>query len=197
MAVETPASLAGGNVRVRHMSHFTLPVRDRHTAARFYTAVFNADVDHASDPDRVKEGKARSLQVGVRLCAGIDVDLFEQDYGQPAITQSHPHYAFEVEAEDVASWIERLTYWRVPFAGPLTRSGTEAVEIYFRDPDGNNLELHCTHYPAKLRASLPTGPYDRYAMDHRAWPAPDLEEEAERLYQGKVAAMQARKDKTT
>src|SRR6266849_6107360 len=116
MAVET-SSPSGTRMRIRGLNHFTLPVRDRYAAARYYTAVFNCELDHESSPDRVHKGLARSLQVCVQLCNGIQLDLFEQDYGQPTADQSHPHHAFDVAAEDLPHWGEQLRYWGVPFVG--------------------------------------------------------------------------------
>jgi catechol 2,3-dioxygenase-like lactoylglutathione lyase family enzyme len=192
MALETsPAT--GTRVRIRGLNHFTLPVRDRYAAARFYSTVFNCELDHESSPDRVQKGLARSLQVGVTLCDGIELDLFEQTYGQPTVDQSHPHHAFDIAADDVPRWVEQLRYWVVPFVGPMTRAGTKGCEIYFNDVDGNHLELHCSHYPDELRQQLPVGPYDKNAVVIHEWPPAERADEAERLFQEKLARMRARK----
>ena len=192
MTLEMSTS-AGAQVRIRGLNHFTLPVRDRYAAARFYTAVFNCEVDHESAPDRVKKGLARSLQVGVDLCPGVQLDLFEQDYGQPGVEQSHPHHAFDVAAEDIPLWVEQLTYWGVPFVGPMTRAGTKGCEIYFNDLDGNHLEIHCSNYPDELRQQLPVGPYDKNQVVIQQWPTPEREAEANRQLEEKLARMRARK----
>ncbi len=192
MALGTSAP-AGTRVRIRGLNHFTLPVRDRYAAARFYTAVFNCEVDHESSPDRVKKGLARSLQVGVTLCDGIELDLFEQDHGQPTVDQAHPHHAFDVGADQVPLWVEQLRYWGVPFVGPMTRAGTHGCEIYLNDPDGNHLELHCSQYPDELREQLAVGPYDKSLTVIHAWPTPERAEEAERQLQEKLARVRARR----
>jgi catechol 2,3-dioxygenase-like lactoylglutathione lyase family enzyme len=192
MALETSAP-AGARVRIRGLNHFTLPVRDRYAAARFFTAVFNCEVDHESAADRVKQGLARSLQVGVQLCDGVQLDLFEQDYGQPAVDQSHPHFAFDVAAEDVPHWVEQFRYWGVPFVGPMTRAGTRGCEIYLNDVDGNHLEIHCSDYPDELRQQLRVGPYDKNAVVIHQWPTPERAAEAEQQFQEKLARMRARR----
>lgn len=179
-------------LRIRGLNHTTIPVRDRYKAARFYVAVLGGEVHHESAPDRVAKGLARSLQVGVRLCSGFELDLFEQDYGQPAWDQSHPHHAFDVSAESLEAWAEHLRRWKVPFVGPMTRAGTGGAEIYFNDPDGNHLEFNCRNYPD--HASLPSGPYDKKLTVHeRPWPAPELEAEADRLLQTSLERMRARR----
>ncbi len=191
MAVEL-ASSRGAQVSIRGLNHFTLPVRDRYKAARFYCAVFNCEVDHESAPDRVAKGLARSLQVGVKLCNGIELDLFEQDFGQPTIEQAHPHHAFDVAADDVTHWIDQLTYWQVPFVGPMTRAGTRGCEIYLNDPDGNHLELHCSDYPDDLRSQLPVGPYDKSLVVIHSWPTSERQEEADRQLEEKLTRMRSR-----
>ena len=169
-------------LHIQALNHTTIPVKDRYRAARFYVAVLGGEVHHESAPDRVKKGLARSLQVGVRLCAGLEVDLFEQSHGQPAWDQSHPHHALDVPAEDLEKWAAHLKEWQVLFVGPMTRPGTGSAEIYFNDPDGNHLEFHCSSYPAHER--LPSGPYDKSLTSHRRpWPPPELEAEADRLLQ--------------
>jgi catechol-2,3-dioxygenase len=192
VTAEASAPAAGG-VRIRGLNHFTMPVRDRYVAARFYSTIFNCELDHESAPDRVEKGFARSLQVGVKLCDGVELDLFEQDYGQPAVQQSHPHYAFDVAPDDVPLWVERLRYWQVPFVGPMTRKGTKGCELYLNDPDGNHLELHCSNYPDERREQLPVGPYDKNLVVIQEWPTAERAEEANRLFEEKLARLRARK----
>lgn len=187
---ESGAAPAGG-LRVRGLNHFTLPVRDRFVAGRFYTAIFDAEVHHESDPDRVKMGKANSLQLGVRLCDGLEIDLFEQSFGQPTEEQSHPHHAFDAAPEDMLRWVERLEYWQVPHVGPITRSGTRGAELYFTDPDGNKLEINCSNYPDELRSQLPMGPFSQKDTVIRQWPTPEREAQATQQFEEKLARMRA------
>ncbi len=60
----------------------------------------------------------------------------------------------------MAKWTEHFKKWQVPFVGPMTRSGTTGAEIYFNDPDGNHLEIHCSNVPkrnaSKFRSVLTT-----------------------------------------
>ena len=72
--------------------------KDRYRAARFYIVALGAEAHHESAPDRAAKGLARSLQVGVRLAAGFEIDLFEQSFGQPDWNQSHPHLALDTSA---------------------------------------------------------------------------------------------------
>lgn len=181
-------------LRISALNHTTFPVRDRMRAARFYVAVLGGEVHHASAADRVKQGLARSLQVGVRLCPGVELDLFEQDYGQPEWDQSHPHLALEIPADTMSAWAKHLEKWNVPYVGPMTRQGSGSAQIYLNDPDGNHLELYARNYPGCDQ--LPSGPYDKMLCVHKdPWPAPELEREAERLFQASMSRMQERRKK--
>lgn len=176
------------SLHIRALNHTTIPVKDRYHAARFYVAVLGGEIHHESAADRVKKGLARSLQVGVRLCSGLEIDLFQQDYGQPAWDQSHPHHAFDVPAGELDKWAAYFKKWQVPFVGPMTRAGTGSAEIYFNDPDGNHLELHCSDYPGHEK--LPSGPYDkRLTVHEKPWPPAELEGEASRLLEASLERM--------
>jgi catechol-2,3-dioxygenase len=179
-------------LHIRGLNHLTMPVKDRHRAARFYVVTLGGELHHESAPDRVQKGLARSLQVGVRLAPGLEVDLFEQDYGQPGWDQSHPHLALDTSAEDLEKWAEHLRRWKVPVVGPITRAGTKGAELYFNDPDGNHLEIHCSNFPD--RSSFAVGIYDKQLCVHKEpWPPAELEQEAERLFQASLARMRERR----
>ena len=179
-------------LHIRGLNHLTMPVKDRYRAARFYVVALGGEIHHESAPDRVQKGLSRSLQVGVRMAPGLELDLFEQDYGQPGWDQSHPHLALDTSAEDLERWAQHLRRWKVPFVGPITRAGTKGAELYFNDPDGNHLEIHCSNVPD--RSSFAVGIYDKQLCVHKeAWPPAELEQEAERLFQASLERMRARK----
>ena len=179
-------------LHIRGLNHLTMPVKDRYTAARFYVVALGGELHHESAPDRVQKGLSRSLQVGVRLAPGVEVDLFEQDFGQPDWNQSHPHLALDTSAEDLEKWAEHLKRWKIPFVGPITRAGTKGAEIYLNDPDGNHLEIHCSNVPD--RSKLAVGPYDKGLCVHKeTWPPAELKDEVERLFQASLERMRARK----
>ena len=50
------------------------------------------------------------------------------------------HFAFAIDAEDVAAWIERLTALSVPIESRV-HWALGGQSIYFRDPDGRSVEL--------------------------------------------------------
>ena len=181
-------------LHIRGLNHLTMPVKDRYRAARFYVVALGGELHHESAPDRVQKGLARALQVGVRLAPGLEVDLFEQDYGQPEWNQSHPHLALDTSAEDLEKWAEHLDKWQIPFVGPITRAGTKGAEIYLNDPDGNHLEIHCSDVPQPRREQYPVGPYDKSLCTHKEeWPPKEMEQEAKRLFEASLARMRERR----
>jgi catechol 2,3-dioxygenase-like lactoylglutathione lyase family enzyme len=181
-------------LHIRGLNHLTIPVKDRYRAARFYIVALGAEAHHESAPDRVAKGLSRSLQLGIRMAAGFEIDLFEQDFGQPDWNQSHPHLALDTSAEDLEKWTEHFKKWRIPFIGPVTRSGTKGAEIYFNDPDGNHLEVHCSDVPEAQRGKYHVGPYDKSLCVHKEeWPPKELSDGAERLFQASLTRMRARR----
>jgi hypothetical protein len=115
------------------LNHLTIPVKDRYRAARFYIVALGAEAHHESAPDRVAKGLSRSLQFGIRMAANFEIDLFEQDFGQPDWNQSHPHLALDTSAEDLEKWVEHFKKWHIPFVGPMTRAGL-GVQRFINDP---------------------------------------------------------------
>ena len=181
-------------LHIRGLNHLTIPVKERYRAARFYIVALGAEAHHESAPDRVAKGLSRSLQFGIRMAANFEIDLFEQEFGQPDWNQSHPHLALDTSAEDLEKWAEHFNKWQIPFVGPVTRSGTKGAEIYFNDPDGNHLEVHCSDVPEEMRSKYHVGPYDKSLCVHKEeWPPKELADEAERLFQASVTRMRARR----
>lgn len=179
-------------LHIRGLNHLTIPVKDRYRAARFYIVALGAEAHHESAPDRVAKGLARSLQFGIRMAANFEIDLFEQDFGQPDWNQSHPHLALDTSAEDMEKWVEHFKKWQIPFVGPMTRAGTKGAEIYFNDPDGNHLEVHCSDIPEAQRSKYAVGPYDKSLCVHKQeWPPKEVAVEAEKLFQASIARMRS------
>ena len=76
----------------------------------------------------------------------------------------------------------------------MIRAGTKGAEIYFNDPDGNHLEIHCSDVPQAQREQYPVGPYDKSLCVHKqVWPPEELAHEAEQLFQASLARMRERR----
>lgn len=127
--------------------HFGLPARDPALSGKFYEQILGGEEFFRagySDEDRAK-GKNRHIfyHIGPLL-----VELVEQEDGRsyPDVTNPkdenmNPHWAFETTPEGVLAFAEHLTREGIPYAGPRTHGEAGAVSVYFRDLDGNNLEV--------------------------------------------------------
>lgn len=172
--------------RIVRLNHTTLGCADPYRTAMFYTAVFNSDL--------ASEVTHNHTFLGVPVCESVMLDCFGvEGYGSLTLEQTHPHHAFEVDAEDVMWWIQQLEYWGVPFAA-RARPRSGSLALYFRDPDGHHLEIMCPSCPADLFGRLPPLPYEEAGTEHATpmnehWPPPPRADEAKRQFEAKLAAV--------
>ena len=153
MADAQPRSAAERDLRLLHLDHFNVPVRDLNVARRFYCDVLGGVV--------IAEPNWRPHEVGRYRGAHLDIQLFNdeghinaywQPWGQPAPDQLFPHRAFRVPgAAKLHEMIGRLENARVPYVLATRQKAEDGapvpVALYVRDPDGNQLELRCGAYP--------------------------------------------------
>ncbi len=141
----TAESPSAADARPAHLSHVSIPVRDRAEAVRWFTKVLGAEV--------VLENPTFTE---VRV-AGTIFGLSEQKGGWTAPDAEFPHYAFEVDPKDLLALKARLEANGVKTHPLWTRHGVEAL-MYFRDPSGNLFELYCsTGFEGADRLPRPPG----------------------------------------
>lgn len=173
-----PRSAAELGLTIEGVNHFTLPVRDHDKARKFYVEMLGGEVTREPSWDSVRAGRSNSTALAVRMCEGVEFDLFWQPYGMGAPDQEHPHHAFYVQSpEELDAFRARLEAEGVPTI-LVTRKQESAprpgescnVELYFNDPDGNHLEIDCRNYP--FRADVHVGPFDPWITEYswRDWP---------------------------
>ncbi|HLH23023.1 MAG TPA: VOC family protein [Chloroflexota bacterium] len=145
VAVNPTEGVTVPDPRPAHLSHVSLPVRDRAEAVRWFVQVLGAEL-HLDNPTFTE----------VRV-AGTVFGLSEQQGGWTAPDAEFPHYAFEVEGQAFLPLKARLEAHGVKTHPVWTRHGVEAL-MYFRDPSGNLFELYCTRgFPGADQLPRPPG----------------------------------------
>ena len=121
-------------------SHAVLRVRDLDLMVSFYCDTLEfvvADRDRIGDPDKGP---------GIAFLSGSSSDHHQIALLQargPEEATSLDHNAFRVETiADVKEMLERVAAdERVPAGSPITHGN--AVSVYFKDPEGNGIEVFC------------------------------------------------------
>jgi catechol 2,3-dioxygenase-like lactoylglutathione lyase family enzyme len=90
-------------------------------------------------------GRLRHIfyHVGAQLVEVVELsdERGYADQCNPDSNNTNPHWAFGATPEDLAKFIEHLKQEGIPFSGPRSHHGTSVVSVYFRDCEGNNLEV--------------------------------------------------------
>jgi catechol 2,3-dioxygenase-like lactoylglutathione lyase family enzyme len=177
-ATEQPRSAKERGLKISGVNHFTLPVRDHDKARKFYVDLLGSEVRREPDWARVKAGQSNSTALAVRMCEGVEIDLFYQPDGMGAADQEHPHHAFHVQSpEELDAFRERLEATGVPTILVTRKQEPRpvvgelvSVELYFNDPDGNHLEIDCRSYP--FGDGVHVGPFDPWITAYwwHQWP---------------------------
>jgi catechol 2,3-dioxygenase-like lactoylglutathione lyase family enzyme len=148
-----PRSAAERDLRLLHLDHFNVPVRDLNVARKFYCEILGGVVIMEPSWRRHETGRARGAHLDIQLFDGEGhVNAYWQPWGQPAPDQLFPHRAFRVgsatKLDEIMGRLRREGVPHVLAARQGAPLGTPVpVALYFRDPDGNQLELRCEAYP--------------------------------------------------
>ena len=152
----TRHQVPGNTLGLTGMDHAALAVQDVERAVRFYQEALGAEVYYATGFGERGRVAHVFMHVGtVLLQVGYPNDgkTFADRH-----SQSHwPHVAFGASAEALDRVSEHLRGLGVPFSGPRSHLNVEAVSIYFKDPDGNKLEV-CTWDPYPMEKTDLLGP---------------------------------------
>jgi len=129
------------------VDHFGIPTRDPDLAGKFLEQILGGVECYRagySEEDR-KLGRLRHIfyHVGAQLVEVVEQDdgVSYPDHTNPGSVNTNPHWAFGATAEDLAKFVEHLKREGIPFDGPRSHRGASVVSVYFRDLDGNNLEV--------------------------------------------------------
>lgn len=125
--------------------HFSIPCKDPERSVSFYEAVLGAKIfadEHGPHVFGVSESDkalGRPIHIFMEMECGQRIELLSYDLKgeQPAGT----HHAFQIGPNDLPAVMDHLNRLGVPFWGPGKHKGTNAVSIYWKDPDGNQFEF--------------------------------------------------------
>jgi catechol 2,3-dioxygenase-like lactoylglutathione lyase family enzyme len=128
------------SLSVQGVLETSLYVSDLERAIEFYTRVFGLRL---MPPGMFEGGRGAALQVGhgasVLLLFRAEITLRESSLPSHG-TVGPGHAAFRVDAGELPGWRKRLRENSVAIEREFA-FGDHPPSIYFRDPDGNSLEL--------------------------------------------------------
>lgn len=123
-----------------NINHMTLAVSDIDTSFDFYVNILGFT-------PRAKWNTGAYLSLGeLWLCLSVDRVGSKQDY---------THYAFSITESETPEFREKLKKLDVI---EWKSNKSEGESIYFLDPDGHKLEVHCGNLESRLKACNET-PY--------------------------------------
>ncbi|HEV8330112.1 MAG TPA: VOC family protein [Steroidobacteraceae bacterium] len=121
---------------IRALDYTVIFVRDLHAMRRFYTEVMQFEVYF-----ELGDGKWLELRVGGNILALAEPGLVIPDRMPPAGTACL-QLAFRVRREDVDACETALRAENVEIVAPATDQPWGHRTLFFRDPDGNLLEIY-------------------------------------------------------
>ena len=122
------------------LNHITLSVRDLASSLQFYQQLLGFQLE-------VQWGRGAYLSLpGFWLCLSV---------GEAKPAQDYSHLAFSIDEANFADFAAKLRAARVV---EWQQNSSEGASLYFLDPDGHQLEIHCGSLQSRL-ASLRQQPY--------------------------------------
>jgi len=127
-------------LRPTRIAETALYVDDMERAVKFYTALLSSRVLRRDE--RLCALEIADEQVLLLFRRGASLQPTDLGFGVvPAHDGSGPlHVCFGMEADALPQWEEKLKQVQVPIESRVVWPGG-ATSLYFRDPDGNAIEL--------------------------------------------------------
>jgi lactoylglutathione lyase len=121
--------------KIRHLDYTVIFARDMPAMRQFYEQVMQFPIDSELGPQWI------AYRVGASLLALTERGLMFNDAAPPKGALS-VQLAFRVAPPDVDACAEALTAAGVAITSPPTDQPWRHRTLFFRDPDGNVLEIY-------------------------------------------------------
>ncbi|WP_181329756.1 fosfomycin resistance hydrolase FosX [Listeria monocytogenes] len=125
------------------LSHITLIVKDLNKTSTFLREIFDAEEIYSSGNQTFSLSKEKFF-----LIAGLWICIMEGDSLQE---RTYNHIAFQIQAEEVDEYIERIKSLGVEIKPERSRVPGEGRSIYFYDFDNHLFELHAGTLEKRLK----------------------------------------------
>jgi len=127
-------------MKLNGIHHIALNVRDLDQAEAFYTNVLGFTVIA-----RFSKGLRHIMvDTGNSAIALFEAPDLDTESSTDLMSETgYMHFAFRADKDQFDSIVEELKGKTNNVDGPVKRG--DGISVYFNDPDGNHLEIHCDH----------------------------------------------------
>lgn len=127
-------------MKLNGIHHIALNVRDLDRAEAFYTDVLGFSV-----MERFSKGLRHiMLDTGNSAIALFEAPDLDTKSSTDLMSETgFMHFAFRADKDQFDAIVEELCLKVDIDEGPVERGN--GMSVYFNDPDGNHLEIHCDH----------------------------------------------------
>ncbi|HCJ4334808.1 TPA: FosX/FosE/FosI family fosfomycin resistance thiol transferase [Listeria innocua] len=125
------------------LSHITLIVKDLNKTTTFLEEIFDAEEIYSSGDDTFSLSKEKFF-----LIAGLWICIME---GESLQERTYNHIAFQIQAEEMDEYIERIKSLGMEIKPERYRVKGEGRSVYFYDYDNHLFELHAGTLEERLK----------------------------------------------
>ncbi|HHQ0205181.1 TPA: fosfomycin resistance hydrolase FosX [Listeria innocua] len=125
------------------LSHITLIVKDLNKTTTFLEEIFDAEEIYSSGDDTFSLSKEKFF-----LIAGLWICIME---GESLQERTYNHIAFQIQAEEIDEYIERIKSLGMEIKPERSRVKGEGRSVYFYDYDNHLFELHAGTLEERLK----------------------------------------------
>jgi len=127
-------------INLKGLDHFALNVKDMNKAEEFYTQALGFEVIHRTETQAgLKHIEVDAGNVAIALFESPDLDL---EKAHKTMTEDgYLHFAFGSSYDQFDATLQCLKKNGVIVDGE-PRDWGESISVYFRDPDGHQLEIN-------------------------------------------------------